>query len=776
MTSRTARWLLLGAASAVLLSPWQPTRAQDTKAAKWSLLAWNDLGMHCMDSDYTVFSVLPPFNNVYAQLVAPNGQLVDVPTGFTLTYEAVADPSGSINKSSIGKTDFWNSVNALFGAALPPDAGLAGNAMPGPSNTPQPMSFDASLNAWIGAGIPITPFDDAGHHRTYPLMKIVARDASGAQLATATPVLPVSDEMDCRACHASGSGQLAAKPAAGWSFDPSSERDYRLNILRLHDESQSGDPAYAQALAHFGYAPAGLYDTVVQLGRPILCASCHASNALPGTGLAGISALTSAEHAGHADVIDPENGLTLGASENRAACYRCHPGSETKCLRGAMGSAVAADGELAMQCQDCHGSMSKVGDPLRVGWLEQPNCQACHTGTATHNNGQIVYTNAYEPSGALRVAVDATYATNPNVPMAPFSLYRFSKGHGGLMCEACHGSTHAEFPALHVNDNLQAQLVQGHKGMLVECTACHGTVPTTVNGGPHGMHSVTSEWLSWHGDIVEQGGAAQCQACHGSNYRGTVLSLAQNNRSFTTSKYGTKTFFDGQRIGCYDCHNGPSSDNPTTNQAPVAQNGSLTAGNQPVPLTLLASDPTGQPITLRIVEQPAFGRVGLSGMVATYIPDPGFAGIESFTFAANDGSRDSNLGRVTVTRLANQGNYGYGYAGTYGVPAFQALGQPVLGTTLPIQMGNSSGLSSTAFVLVANELANKPSGLGGALACELQSLIVLPLPAAGANLMFAIPNSSSLVGATYYGQSVQIDLGATFDLAFSRGLRLTLGP
>lgn len=37
---------------------------------RYTLVAWNDLGMHCVDgSDYSIFSILPPFNNLHAQLV-----------------------------------------------------------------------------------------------------------------------------------------------------------------------------------------------------------------------------------------------------------------------------------------------------------------------------------------------------------------------------------------------------------------------------------------------------------------------------------------------------------------------------------------------------------------------------------------------------------------------------------------------------------------------------------------------------------------------------------
>ena len=39
------------------------------------LFAWNDLGMHCMETDYSVFTLLPPFNDLNAQLMV-NGKLV----------------------------------------------------------------------------------------------------------------------------------------------------------------------------------------------------------------------------------------------------------------------------------------------------------------------------------------------------------------------------------------------------------------------------------------------------------------------------------------------------------------------------------------------------------------------------------------------------------------------------------------------------------------------------------------------------------------------------
>lgn len=72
----------------------------------WRLVAWNDLGMHCLDADFSAFVILPPYNTIHAQLIDPAGQLVTVPGSVTVTYEAVADATGSINRSSVGKTNF----------------------------------------------------------------------------------------------------------------------------------------------------------------------------------------------------------------------------------------------------------------------------------------------------------------------------------------------------------------------------------------------------------------------------------------------------------------------------------------------------------------------------------------------------------------------------------------------------------------------------------------------------------------------------------------------
>jgi hypothetical protein len=196
--------------------------------------------------------------------------------------------------------------------------------------------------------------------------------------------------------------------------------------------------------------------------------------------------------------------------------------------------------------------MSTLAVATRQGWLNEPACQGCHTGTATANSGQIAYTSVFTSGTTARVAADQTFATNTDTPAAGLSLYRFSKGHGGLQCEACHGSTHAEFPTTIANDNVQSTTLQGHAGTLAECASCHGTVPNTVTGGPHGLHPIGASWVSSHQDVAG-GNQASCQPCHGTDYRGTILSKTRTDRTMAG-----KSFPSGTVIGCYSCHNGPN--------------------------------------------------------------------------------------------------------------------------------------------------------------------------------------------------------------------------
>lgn len=522
-------------------------------AGAYSLLAWNNLGMHCVDGvDDSVFSILPPFNWLLAQLVDKSTGR-QVTAGVTLSYQAVTDTRGSINTVSSTKTNFWRYVQPIYGLSPAPDVGLTGTPMA--STTPAPMSFDPVKACFEAEGIPILPYDDANRVNFYPMVQVTAKNAAGQTLASTKVVLPVSDELNCAACHASttstNAAANAARPAAGWVFDPNPVTDWKKNILRLHDQLQAGDPAYASALAAKGYT-GGLYASALA-GKPSLCGACHLSNAFVEigypTGVAGVKPLTQSLHTLHASAVLPASGLTLDNLNNRDACYQCHPGSTTQCMRGAMSTLLAANGSLAINCQSCHGNMSKVGSATRDGWFAEPNCQACH-----HDGLRDV--SAVDANGNLKIVSDTRFATTPNKPFAGYSLFRYSTGHGNLQCEACHGATHAEYPTTEDNDNVQSISLQGYAGTVRECSVCHSSVPLTGNAGPHGIHTVGASWVSAHPDrISSSGGLAACAYCHGANFRGSPLAVVKVAKTLNGRNYAA-----GQQVTCYDCHNGPSGD------------------------------------------------------------------------------------------------------------------------------------------------------------------------------------------------------------------------
>jgi hypothetical protein len=348
------------------------------------VLGWNDLGMHCYDRDYSTLSVLPPYNNLWAQVVRRGDPPEVITTGVIVEY------SFPDNTESVSKTNFWDYEDKLFGIHLDPNVGLAGKGLAG--------EMDLAIDHFVADGIPITEFSDSAP--TVPeylqMALIQVKDTEGKVLVQSDVVAPISSEMRCDTCH----------------NNPT--QNFRMNILLKHDE-ENGTHLADQANS----------------GNPVLCANCHADPALGMPGDPELPSLSAAMHSKH--------------KEETSDCYSCHPGPETKCLRDVMST------EYNMTCVDCHkGGMEALGKEDRTPWKDEPRCADCH---------------------------DAAYAENPG------TLYRLSKGHGGLYCESCHNSTHAILKSRENQDNQQVISYQGYADTLQECTVCHLTRPST--GGPH---------------------------------------------------------------------------------------------------------------------------------------------------------------------------------------------------------------------------------------------------------------------------------------------------
>ncbi len=573
---------------------------------QYRLTGWSELGMHCIDGkDYSIWSVLPPYNVIRAQLVTLTDPPVPVTSGVTITYQALKDSSGSINTISSTKSNFWSPspiagnpaynfllfpnlisdhLGILGGSPVisrtspPKDIGLTNN--PVQSLTPHPLQYNSGLGNWEATAVPSVPYDDTGAFKPFPMVQLAATNtASGKVVAKAQIVLSVSDELSCSTCHASNS-DAAAKPAKGWVNDPDPNKDMKLNVLRKHDDIHP-ITAFLSELEANGYTYQSTLEATARGGTPVLCAACHSQNALELPGLSGINSLTEDMHLLHGTQINPNTGHSLDSESLNSptpntSCYLCHPGVQTPCMRGAMtcppgvdcsaGPGTGSQPTGLVVCSSCHGNLAGtagnkgpyVGDPTRVGWLTLPACQECHQGILA--SGVLVggrYTTTLDSStGQWRTATDLHFATQPNVPLTGFSLYRyskeqFSKNHGALNCSACHGSPHAEFPTSQANDNVYSTQLQGYAGVIRECGTCHNPVPRTRTGGPHGMHTVGPTWVSSH----ETDNPAQCQYCHGADYRGTFLSELK-----VTKTLAGRTFQAGHKMNCYDCHNGPGGD------------------------------------------------------------------------------------------------------------------------------------------------------------------------------------------------------------------------
>jgi len=285
----------------------------------------------------------------------------------------------------------------------------------------------------------------------------------------------------------------------------------------------------------------------------------------------------------------------------QATCYQCHPGKRTDCLRGAMARG-------GMLCQDCHGNMTQVGNDFsrnvspanpaafelaadfysnpntpRVPWANEPGCGSCHTGDAMDNLHGAPGTIG-DPQDGIRL-MQAYLTTDPKAtPIVPSNkrfaenvasigpgagnpmLYRVSKGHKDVFCEACHGATHGIWPNKNpnANDNVAAMQLQGHTGVIAECSTCH-TGDLGVNlGGPHGMHPIGSAGTRFanggHDDLAENNRNA-CRACHGRHGEGTVLSAMAQDRVLRCDERtafcpdGNSVLFpNDHQVGCTECH------------------------------------------------------------------------------------------------------------------------------------------------------------------------------------------------------------------------------
>jgi hypothetical protein len=231
-------------------------------------------------------------------------------------------------------------------------------------------------------------------------------------------------------------------------------------------------------------------------------------------------------------------------------------------------ASIVAANDLGMHCVDRDFSVFSILPPYNV--LHAQVVQQSAGGPASLLDGtrvEVTYEPVADASGSRNSTSVAktnfwTYASQLfGVALAPGALYRFSKGHGGVACQGCHGSTHAEWPNAQAaaNDNVAANQLQGHAGAAIECSTCHAmaSLPITT-AGPHGLHNVGDARFvdETHGRLYERD-PASCRACHGTSLEGTVLSRMARTRTFRIEDGAARVLAAGTPVSCSLCHSRP---------------------------------------------------------------------------------------------------------------------------------------------------------------------------------------------------------------------------
>jgi hypothetical protein len=360
------------------------------RGGDYTLIAWSDLGMHCISPRFSEMAILPPYNTIRAVVIERGAEPRVVTSGINVSYWM--DNNISVKR----KTDFWTYAPKLFGSPLKPGIGLTGSGLTG--------AMLPAGNEFHAVGIPVLPQFDNGSRSPYQRATIAMSVGRGGVLQNITSiVVPVSDEMNCAKCHKSGG--VAARGIS----TPTVEG----NILTLHDKRQG---------------------TRLMASRPVLCARCHSDNALGAAGTRGVSSLSLAMHGKHAAL----------PAANQPVCYNCHPGQNTQCNRSSIKDMGPVHGDP--RCDNCHGDLQKMAASLRAGrrpWLEEPTCSQCHG--MKYDTGKVLYRQATGHGGVLCVAChNSPHAWWPSLRaddnFQPLKLQGNAHSIGFRKCGVCHSS------------------------------------------------------------------------------------------------------------------------------------------------------------------------------------------------------------------------------------------------------------------------------------------------------------------------------------------------
>ncbi len=409
----------------------------------YTVIAYNDLGMHCACPNNELMILLPPFNTIRAQVIKRGSIPQVITSGITVEYDSVENTEANLLNDSEYVKWLDNAEHYFPGCGISRTniVGLTGNHLDG--------QMKPSGIHWVADGIPNYPnidpngiLDFFGQKRDpYLTANITVKDTAGTVLAKTSTVVPVSFGGCCNCHYKLAQNVLGiSNPTPDQSFKVMCDAHYR-------DHPEAGD-IYAM--------------------KPIRCSKCHADPAVgaPGSEL-GVPTSTTFSEALH--LFHAKSALVTSSTYDpniNTNCYDCHPDNNlVKCYRGLHQNSSLG---LTKWCTDCHGSILNRIDrtDYKTPWQYNslPTCKGCH---------------------------GASYGENAR-SSSIFGLYLSSNGHkkDEIDCLTCHGSPHAEIPATnpYANDNGQSIQLQGtaNGGKAIGvCDVCHIGRSTTWAVPPH---------------------------------------------------------------------------------------------------------------------------------------------------------------------------------------------------------------------------------------------------------------------------------------------------
>ena len=445
-----------------------------TTSGNYTVIARNDLGMHCACPTFAGFLLLPPYNTLRVQVVQRGSSPSIVSSGITVSYSLAEETDVLLQTDPYFSQ--WITYSPMLFPGFQPVVngkvqGLAGYGITGNA------TYDSQSMSYIAKGIPAYPvttgdttkdimIDPLGGPNRDPFItaNITVKNSSGTVVGSTSTVVPVAFG-GCCSCHL----KLAA--ANGYPNTPAGSFAY---LGKLHGQNSSK--------IDFNY----LDPTGRGTAGPIRCSWCHWDPAMGEAAAPGLPAVwpnyvimpgasfTKADvkvsQYSFSDVLHrfhSQDNLVLTQYDPNIAsnCYDCHPGNGVNCYRG------AHKAKTAIWCTDCHGNLNQR---VAAGQLTQP-WQAS------------TLPSCFAPAKGITSAFSCHATVNQTVWTSGFGgNYINARGGMGnlLLCESCHGSAHSESPSALAADNVQNAAIHTSLGTtfpsgkdntyaLGSCNVCH---------------------------------------------------------------------------------------------------------------------------------------------------------------------------------------------------------------------------------------------------------------------------------------------------------------